>query len=226
LDLPAKATEKLLGLLSAPERERAARFRLKLHGDRFVAGRGILRLVLARYLSADPGALEFSYTWNGKPQLAGAFARSGLQFNLAHSENVALLAATTAEAVGVDVERVRQLADMDELVARFFSPSERSAFHRLAPAQRLGAFFNWWTRKEAWLKAIGVGISQGLERVKTTFLPDEPVRLLSVPETGSGVRPWSLRELAPAPGFVAAVAVAAKDVRLSCWAWPVAKFAG
>jgi 4'-phosphopantetheinyl transferase len=219
LDIPEPALARLAESLSSLETERAARFHFARHRDRFIAGRGFLRLVLARYLQVDPAALEFSYGAQGKPALAGIHSQNGLHFNLAHSDNLALLGVTRLGSVGVDVERLRALSDADELVARFFSPRESAAFGRLATEQKPVAFFNLWTRKEAWLKATGEGIGSLLSQVEVSFLPDDPARLLKLPESLPYQQSWLLEGLHPCPGFVGALALAAKAAKLKCWFW-------
>jgi 4'-phosphopantetheinyl transferase len=219
LDLPSHEIEDLSSILSDAERDRAERFRFARHRNRFIAGRGLLRTVLGEYLTCAPEQLEFSYGPFGKPSLRGSSARGGLQFNLAHSEDLALLAVTRAGAIGVDVERVRVLEDFKELVNRFFSPSENARFGRLLMEQRPAAFFNLWTRKEAWLKATGEGIGQYLNGVEVSFLPEEAPRLLQIPSQLGPDRPWCLHHLAPAEGFVAALAVAAANITVRLWAW-------
>jgi 4'-phosphopantetheinyl transferase len=211
--------EKLTATLCLQERQRAARFRFELHRNRFMAGRGLLRTLLAGYLAADPQVLEFEYGAHGKPCLAGSHGGSGWHFNLAHSQDLALLAVTKTAPVGVDVEHIRLPEDADQLVARFFSPRERAAFQRLVQDQKPTVFFNLWTRKEAWLKATGEGIGSRLNEVEVSFLPGEPARLLSLSPAAQSPATWTLHELGPAPGFAAALAVAAEEVTLRCWRW-------
>jgi 4'-phosphopantetheinyl transferase len=183
--------------------------------------------------------LQFAYGPHGKPALAGGQpAEADPQFNLAHSENLALLAFAHTGAVGVDVEQVRPMPDADQLVARFFSPREQFAFKQLPDEQKPAAFFNLWTRKEAWLKATGDGIGHLLSQVEVSFLPGEPARLLSVPPSRPGAEPdvarsagpdpireapnwpkWSLYHLTPAPGFTAALALAQPASVVHCWRW-------
>jgi 4'-phosphopantetheinyl transferase len=205
--------------LSSLEAGRASRFHFPRHRDRFIAGRGFLRAVLGHYLRTEPGTLEFSYGAQGKPALAGVHARNGLHFNLAHSEDLVLLAVTHANSVGVDVERVRTLRDPEELVARFFSPRESAAFRKVSPDRKPAAFFNLWTRKESWLKATGEGIGGSLHLVEVSFLPGEPARFLNLPVPVTEKKSWALYDLRPAHGFVGALAIAATDVRLQCWRW-------
>jgi 4'-phosphopantetheinyl transferase len=207
LDLPSEALVRFASILSQDESDRAARFRFDTHRNRFIAARGILRSLLGAYLHSPPEELRFEYGSNGKPTLATPFASSGLSFNLAHSEDFALIAVTRLGQIGVDVEQIRPLTDVDELVARFFSPRETALFQTLPTSQKNAAFFNLWTRKEAWLKAIGEGIAHSLNRVEVTFLPGEPAQLLALPETPGLKVDWALRELTPATGFVGAVAL-------------------
>src|SRR5262249_34158358 len=206
LDLSPGALASLAAILAEAESTRATRFRFERHRNRFIAARGVLRSILGTHLHCAPDQLQFEYGANGKPALIGRFAEN-LFFNLAHSDDLALIAVSRLGPVGVDVERVRPIADVDQLVARFFSPRENARFQQLSSDEKNIAFFNLWTRKEAWLKATGEGIAHSLNRVEVTFLPGEPARLLSLPESSESNKAWAVRELAPAPGFVGAVAL-------------------
>jgi 4'-phosphopantetheinyl transferase len=206
LSVSAGTLRDLSALLAPEELDRAARYVFDVHRVRYIAGRAILRRVLASYLQVQPGTLGFVYGPQGKPSLAGQ--GNGLQFNLAHSENVGLLAVTRGEAVGVDVECIRILDDFDELVGRFFSRRESATFQRLAPELKPTSFFNLWTRKEALLKATGDGIAHCLKEVEVSFLPGEPAQLLGVPSHFGRVEEWNLHDLrCVEPGFAAAVAI-------------------
>ncbi len=145
------------------------------------------------------------------------FAEGGIRFNLSHSEGVGLVALTRQTEIGVDVERVRALPEADELVKRFFSRREGIAYAQLPSDQKPAAFFNLWTRKEAWLKATGEGIAHSLHLVEVSFLPDEPARLLYLPAHLGAQAGWSLQALSPLAGYAAAVAVKAQSPRVSCW---------
>ena len=215
----AAGTAAFAAILAHDERARAARFRFDRDRDRFIAGRGLLRTVLASYVEGDPGRLAFDYGPNGKPCLSECDRSGGVHFNLAHSDDLLLVAVARSWEIGVDVERVHALADAEGVAERFFSPREREGLRDLPAAQKLLAFFNLWTRKEAWLKATGVGISDSLGQVEVSFLAGEPARLLKLPGSTEADHPWSLHELAPAAGFVGALAVPAKEIRLNCWRW-------
>lgn len=203
--------------LSPDEKARAERFKFEKHRHRFIAGRGMLRTILGRYLLADPATLRFDYLTNGKPALA-SYASRGIHFNLSHSEDLALVAVTRIGIVGVDVESVRAIEDADGLVARFFSPRENETFQKVPSGEKPAAFFNLWTRKEALLKATGEGITRSLSLVEVSFLPGEPARLLAVSGDTVKAARWSLVDLQPARGFVGAVAIEVKDFSLKVFA--------
>ncbi len=216
LDQDAESLAMLGASLCPEERARAERFRFPQHRNRFIAGRGLLRNILAAYLDVTPSELQFSYGPFGKPDLNGKSATGGLHFNLAHCEDLAVFALTRSGPIGVDVERVRPLEDAEDLVNRFFSPAESAAFHALAAEVKPAAFFNLWTRKEAWLKATGEGIAQSLNKVEVSFIPGEPARLLRLPAELGKVNSWSIVELTPAADYTAALALqgGTPDIRL------------
>lgn len=202
--------------LSPDERVRADRFVFPRDRLRFTAGRAFLRGVLGLYQREPPAALRFRYGAWGKPELGeGA---GGIQFNLAHAEDLAVCAITTGTDVGVDVERVRPLADAEGVAARFFSARERAALFRLPRALRQRAFYDAWTRKEAFLKALGSGLARPLDSFDVTLGPGEPPRVRTVDDPTEAER-FTLCALEPAPGFVAAVAVRARSCRLRSFQW-------
>ncbi len=211
--------ERFAKTLSADETERAYKFKFEKHQNRFKAGRGALRQIFAPYLRANPVDLRFDYSTNGKPVLTGDLASTGLHFNLAHSEDVALVAVTHIGNVGVDVERVRPVDNVDHLVARFFSARENEVFQKVPDAEKPAAFFNLWTRKEALLKATGEGITRALSLVEVSFLPGESARLLAIAGDTAKAAEWSLRDFSPAKGFAGAVAIQAQNIQVQCWKW-------
>ncbi len=220
LDATAKIVSHGVSILATDEKERAARFRFEKHRNRFVVGRAVLRSLVGRYLNCPPERLQFVYGCNGKPGLAEQFAGKGVQFNLAHSESIALIALTRLGPIGVDVEQIRPMTDADDLVARFFSPREHALFRELSADRKSIAFFNLWTRKEAWLKATGEGIAHSLNQVEVNFLPDEPASLLALPESLGSTDAWTLRELRPADSFIGAVALPNQRFSLSAFHFP------
>ena len=152
-----EAVARLRATLSPDEEERADSFYFERDRRRFVVGRGVLRVLLGRYVGCAPEDVVFRYGASGKPELAGD-AAAGLHFNLAHTEGLALCAITRVGPVGVDVERVRELPDWQYIAATCFSPSERQRVDSAAPSERRLEFFRAWTRQEAALKATGVGL--------------------------------------------------------------------
>jgi len=203
-------------LLSPDERDRAERYRFPGLRARFTAGRGQLREVLGNYLQLDPARLEFAYPARGKPSLTGLGAGQ-IHFNLAHSQNLALIAVTRVGEVGVDVEQIRPMRDGEAIAERFFSARESEAFRRVPVAERDAAFFTLWTRKEAWLKATGDGISESLSKIEVTFLSEEPPQVLAIAGAAEAGAAWSLCPLNPARGFVGALAIRCRSVKLQCW---------
>lgn len=219
LDLPPQQHTELGQLLCPAEQRRAERYHFEIHRRRFIAARGLLRTLLGQYLNTPPADIEFSYGPYGKPALAPAFAKEGLEFNLAHSEDLVLFVMAVGSAVGVDLEEVRALPEMEDLVRRFFSRREAALFAALPPAQKTQGFFNLWTRKEAWLKATGEGIAQYLSQVEVSFVPGQGAELLSLPTHLADGRRWQLYDLAAAGGFAGALAIAGPHSRPVCRKW-------
>jgi 4'-phosphopantetheinyl transferase len=219
LDISQGSLASVAEFLSPDERTRADRFRFEGLRQRFVAGRGLLRVILGRYCGVPPEGLRFNYGPHGKPELTpveGAQRKGGgLHFNLAHSEGLGVLAVTQTGPVGVDVQQVRRLLEFKELVGQFFSAREAAEFLRLEREQQPAAFFNLWTRKEALLKATGEGIGRSLNRVEVSFLPGEPARVLSLPAEPWAGREWSLVDLAISPACAGALALPARNILVS-----------
>ena len=214
LNPPPEKISVLVARLSREEQDRAQKFRFDQHRHRFIVGRGALRALLAGYVEVEPALLEFAYSARGKPSLTrGA---SEIHFNLAHSDELALIAITRLGAVGVDVERVRPMPDGERIAERFFSAGELNSFRTVPAALRDAAFFNLWTRKEAWLKATGDGIAESLSKIEVAFLPDEAPRVRSIAGDAAAGAAWKLCALNPAEGFVGALAIQSPGARLSC----------
>jgi 4'-phosphopantetheinyl transferase len=214
LDDPSRATPPWL---SADEKSRAARFHFERDRRRFAAARGILRALLGRYLGADPSALVFAYGHHGKPALAPPWP--GLRFNVSHSGSLALLAFAAEHEVGVDIEQERPVAEMDSIRRRCFSVQENAALEVLPEAERQRAFFRCWTRKEAFIKAIGEGLSHPLDAFDVTVAPGEPARLLRVQGDPGAGRSFHMEGLDPADGYAAALAVLGRPTRVACFHW-------
>jgi len=220
LEPPPWRHAQLAATLSSDERGRAERFRLEDDRRRFVVARGLLRAILGRYLDVDPGRLEFAYGPRGKPALAEPLSGHGLSFSVAHSRGLALYALARHSALGVDLECVRADIDAEAVAARSFSAREQSALRSLSAAARLHAFFNGWTRKEAYLKAVGEGLSERLNSVEVSLAPGAPPEFLGIAGNAEEAAWWSLVELTPAPGYVGALAAEGRGWTLSCFGDP------
>ncbi|MEM7051160.1 MAG: 4'-phosphopantetheinyl transferase superfamily protein [Acidobacteriota bacterium] len=214
LDPPAEKVAACRDLLSQDERQRADRFHFDRHRRRFTVGRGVLRRLLGQYLDRAPRDIRFSYGPKDKP----AAEDSGtLSFNLSNSHELALIAVLQGPEVGVDLERLRPMPDAEDLAERFFSRSERVALRAVAAgSSKDRAFFRCWTRKEAYVKATGDGLSLPLDRFDVSL--DEP-RFLALDGDPEIARGWSLFHLEPGEGYLGALAVPGRRWRLRGWQW-------
>jgi 4'-phosphopantetheinyl transferase len=219
LDPPAEQVERLGRCLSSDEWERANRFRFDKHRRQYVVGRGALRTLLASYLGTRPELVKFSYGPRGKPFLDPSLAKDGLQFNLSNSDELALVGFVLGREIGVDVEYLRKMPDCEQISERFFSESERTVLRSIPFPAKEEAFFNCWTRKEAYIKAVGEGLSMPLDRFDVAFAPGEPARLLATRGDEAEAARWSMLELHPAPGYVGALAVEGDGWRPVLFDW-------
>ena len=211
--------DSLVQLLCDEERARAGRFRSREHGAHYAVARGTLRQLLGRYLGALPEELVFSYGAHGKPDLAGDYEGSGLRFNLSHSHQLALFAVAWRREVGIDVEYPRPRVDVERLARRFFAPVEVATLLSLPGDRRREGFYNCWTRKEAYLKARGEGITVSLDSFAVSLVPGEPAELLRCDLDPGEVERWQLRALEAREGYAAAVCAEGADWQLRCREW-------
>lgn len=207
LDRPQAEFRRLFGVLSADEVCRATRFHFDQDRNRFAVCRWALRTIVGRLLGEEPSALAFEYSEHGKPDLVAPQNSIALQFNVSHSQGLALIAAARSRRLGVDVEQVREMADLGEIVERFFSPNERAAFAAIGGALKTEAFFRGWVRKESVIKAVGAGMSLPLDSFDVSISPGEPARIQRIETTQGATERWTLVDLDPMPGFVGALAV-------------------
>lgn len=189
-------------LLSADERRRADRFALPHLAAAFILGRAVLRVLSARYLGLAPGAVRFEYGPHGKPRFAET---TGLHFNLSHSGGMGLFGFAAGLEFGLDVERLRPVRDLDRLAARVLATEEATALAALPPERREAAFLSCWTRKEAFVKAVGGGLSIPLDGFAVTVDPAAAPGFLRLPSLRAR-EPWQLRDIDLGPGFAAALA--------------------
>ena len=222
LRLPAEELGRLEALLSSEERAQCNRPVRAADRCRCAASRGWLRTVLAKYLGEDPRTLSFQKGSSGKPSLAGS--NPPLQFNVSGAEDLGLIAVTRELRVGIDIERVRDVPDMDGVLEDFFSPEEAACVGSRRGKERTRAFFLLWTRREAAAKALGIGLFDCFARVVLPAPRRAPsgfsVRLPD-PETAAGrTGDWWIRDLLPAPGYAGAVCVERENAMPSFWKLP------
>ncbi|MBI3761430.1 MAG: 4'-phosphopantetheinyl transferase superfamily protein [Chloroflexi bacterium] len=218
LNQSAQCVEALRRTLAEDELKRAERFYFDSDRQHFIVARGALRTILGRHLGAQPDQLRFVYSSHGKPALVGDCGFDAIHFNVAHSYGIALVGVTRVSEIGIDVEYVRREVEHLSIARRFFSSGEVAALYALPADLRQEAFFTCWTRKEAFIKARGEGLSYPLDQFDVSLAPDEPAALLSV-RGCSTARGWSLRSLSPGPGYAAALALEGEACRLACWQW-------
>jgi 4'-phosphopantetheinyl transferase len=219
LDLETSSVEALWHTLTAQESARACAFRFPELRRRYVVARGVLRAILARYLGADPRAIPIRTQSFGKPELATTGPHHRLRFNLSHSGDLALYGFAVGRDVGIDVERLSPPRASMAIAERFLSPSETNALRSLEADRRHRAFLACWTRKEAYVKAKGLGLAAQLDRFSVSVDPDcAAVRL----ETADGqeTSEWSIDALDAGAGFVAAVCVQGTRARIVRRSWP------
>ena len=203
LEQPDDLLQHFWTTLETEEQERANRFRFEKHRRGFVIARGFVRSVLGRYLKFNPQALRFAYGLYGKPFLAGEHENTALRFNMSHSQDLALLAVTCDRDVGVDVEYIRTDFASADIARRFFSRAEVEAFNALPETERVAAFFRCWTRKEAFIKATGRGLSHPLDAFDVSL--DCPAALLRAAEDNPSR--WTLADIDVGEDYAAALAV-------------------
>ena len=219
LDQPFTHVQELSQILSDDERRRAKRFHFERDRKRFIVSHGILRSIIGRYLSIEPSQLQFCYGLQGKPYLTEIFTDSNLRFNLAHSGELALYAFTRGREIGIDLERVRTDLACEQIAVQFFSRREITMLMAVPESLRQKAFFDGWTRKEAFIKAIGEGLSLPLDSFDVSLSPGESPALLQVRVDSREALHWSLRDLNLGHDYIASLAVEGHDWQLTLWDW-------
>jgi 4'-phosphopantetheinyl transferase len=221
LDVPPEMCARLHATLTCDERNRSSRFRFERDRQRFIVARGVLRDVLGRYLRTNPGEIIFVYNEFGKPDLSPEFG-TRIKFNLSHSAGVAVIAVAADADVGVDLECIRAECDYAEIARRFFSAVEIDYLHALPSHLYTEAFFNCWTKKEAYLKARGEGLAVPLNSFSVPLATDPAHTCVDLYRAPHDVVPawrWSLCTLQPAPGYIGALAIEGSGWRVSQWQW-------
>lgn len=211
LDLKPDSVQRMESTLSADESQRASRFHFDKDRRRYIVAHASLREVLARYLRCKPHDLKFSANEYGKPFLP----EHNVEFNLSHSGDYALIAVARGRKVGVDIELIREDIELENLAARYFSPREVSELMTLPSEGRTRGFFHCWTRKEAYIKARGLGLSLPLDSFDVSL--GEPAALRATRPNADDAARWSLRSLEVESNYAAALAVEGDELEVRCW---------
>jgi 4'-phosphopantetheinyl transferase len=218
LECDSVRLKMLAQTLGDDERSRAQRFLFDRDRNSFIAARGILRDLLARYSGCTPGDIEFVYGPNGKPALSPRTTATLVSFNLSHSHGVAVIAVTKKNEIGIDVERIQPERAGEEIAKRYFAPEEVEELLLLPADQRAEGFFLCWTRKEAYLKALGEGLRFPLDRFRVSLSPSKPAQLY-----GDADAHWSIEAFDPSfnseARYVAAVVAKGKDLCVEYYQW-------
>jgi 4'-phosphopantetheinyl transferase len=204
-DSPEWDIESMYSALSGDEKKRADRFHFPHHRQRFIVAHSLLRSILGIYLGQTPASLKFLNDSKGKPYLKPNGADTGLYFNLSHSNDVALLGIVLNRQIGVDIEFIRPLSNMESIAGRYFSESEMNMILNRPEKECNQIFFNYWTIKEAYLKATGEGISGLAQMNILSCVQDNEFHHTKI--TDASNKPWSIRLIHPTPGYAAALAV-------------------
>ncbi len=199
----ASMTPAFEAVLSVEEKDRSVRFRFDHLRHSYVLAHGALRLLLSRYLNTSPKSIEFTFGQNGKPRLHG---NSCLRFNISHSGAIMACALTLGLEIGIDVEEIRSMQDLEGIARHTFCGGEVEDLMSLPPDQRESSFFRCWTRKEAYIKAVGEGLSARLDAFRVTLRPEDPARFLYVGNEERAAQQWTLHNLDLTPGYAGALA--------------------
>jgi 4'-phosphopantetheinyl transferase len=218
LDVGQETLNRLMVTLDTAEQSRAARFHFPRDRNYFIACRGILRELLGKYLGGSPAAVEFFYRAYGKPAHRPEDSRPPIRFNISHSGGIALLAFAHSREIGIDLEPIRPEFSGEEIAERYFSARELAELRALPPALRPEGFSHCWTRKEAYVKALGLGLQVALDSFSVSLTPGQPEVLQS-----EDSHRWSLHSFEPAPNFVAAIVEEGRDWNPRFWNWSILK---
>ncbi len=224
LDLPAGRIAALRALLSHQEVTRADRYHRQRDGARFTAARGQLREILGGYTQLNPKAVVLLVDAHGKPALAlpqaGDSSAGAPAFNVSHSAGLALLAVgCPRDLIGIDVEAIRASLEFESMARRFFAPGEVAALLALPSEQRTAAFFACWTRKEAYIKARGLGLAIPLDGFEVSLVPGDAPRLIRPTADDPHGAEWTMMKLDPGPDYAAALCVRGPVEGIRCWDW-------
>ncbi len=213
LDLNDHVFDDLIRSLSPDEGRRADRYVYQKDRRDYISSRGILRNILGRYMHCEAADVTIDYSFDGKPTLGLSMQSAGLEFNLSHSSGYLAVAVTQGVKVGVDIERMRTIPDMDLIATHSFSQYEQNELSLLPSEEKSSGFFRCWTRKEAYLKATGNGLSIPLDSFDVSLEPDNPIRMRSNRFDPNEVSRWSFFTFIPNQGFIGALVIESPQVR-------------
>jgi 4'-phosphopantetheinyl transferase len=219
LDQSRHHLKSLVQTLSPEEHLRAKNYHFERDRTRYLLKHGILRTIAGNYLCVEPGTLHFQSGKYGKPSVDEIPGKRTIQFNLSHSNGVALFAFSRNHEVGVDIEHIRDMPEMEPIVERSFSLEEKKDFRSLPESQKREAFFNGWTRKEAFVKASGYGLFQSLNTFDVSLIPGEPAELLRIKGNSREACRWSIDSVELAPHYAGAFAVKSHSIAIKRWQW-------
>ena len=211
--------ERLSHTLTPDETTRADRFHFRKDRDHFIVARGILRLILSRYLEMEPGHLRFCYGAHGKPALDACPRDEMLRFNLSHSNGLAIYSITRGRDIGVDVEYMRESFPGFEIAEQFFAAREVAILRTVPADRRQEAFFLLWTVKEAYVKARGQGLGLALDQLDMSICLEGPAPSPRTNNDPPAISGWSLQPFAPTPGYIGALAVEGEVCQVKWWHW-------
>ncbi len=217
-DFSSDKLEYLKAILSFDEAKRAEKFIFDKDHKNYIAARGLLRILLSNYLNLDPEEIKFSYNKYGKPILDND---RNLKFNISHSGSKFICGITIDKSIGVDIEKLRAVDNADEIVESNFSESEKLEYKCIPDRLKQKAFFAFWTRKEAYIKAIGKGLFFPLNDFSVSIMPDKPAKILHFKNDLQKISEWTIEEINLSKEHVAAVAVESRDCSFQCneWDW-------
>ena len=222
LDLDPAMLRRLAMTLSSDEKQRASNFYFNRDRERFIAGRGFLRDILSRYTNSRPADLQFVYNDYGKPEFREPGRVDAIRFNLSHSNGTAVFAVSREREIGIDIETLRDDLSILEVAASFFSRAEVLSLNALPAQLRCQAFYRCWVRKEAYVKARGMGLSVPLDSFDVSLNPGSSAALLASTEP-SDVLNWGLKDLVVADGYIGAVAAEGNDWTVRQYDWDAAR---
>ena len=212
-------------LLDPIERQRANRFYFERDRQGFICARGMLKQILSGYLNRPASSVGLITLDHGKPALASAGNPHGLDFNLSHSGNRVAIAVATRTSVGVDIECMERTRDWQALADHIFSTQELAELAELSESGRVRGFFNGWTRKEAYLKAVGIGLIDDLKSVVVSLDPEKPAKLVRAGKESDKTKEWLLHSFNPEKDYAGALAIRNPSARVEDFTFSIGAFA-